>query len=132
MLEDVARDYVNKVRELLEGKEICFSNVATSEVPEAPGVYVIFNEQNEVIYVGRTINLRRRLLREHRRGNVNGSQFRRALSRNFGFESEDQISGYIDQCTFKFKIIEDSKERIRLEHFAIAVLAPILNTKLEQ
>ncbi|MEM1839092.1 MAG: GIY-YIG nuclease family protein [Candidatus Bathyarchaeia archaeon] len=99
---------------------------------DKPGVYVIFNERNEAIYVGRTRNLRRRLLYDHRRENVRGSQFRKALMQNYGFKNKDEISSYIDQkCRFKFKEIEDPAERIRLEHFAIAILAPLLNTKLK-
>lgn len=132
MLENVVQNYVGKVKQLLEGKELSFRNVVSSEVPEAPGVYLILNERNQVIYVGRTKNLRRRLPGEHKRGNIKGSQFRRALSLNFGFVNENQISHYVDLCTFKFKVVEDSEDRIRLEHFAVAVLAPILNLKLKQ
>jgi len=51
---------------------------------------------------------------------------------NYNLTSEAQINNYVDQCTFKFKEIEDPEERIRLEHFAIAVLAPTLNMKIKQ
>ena len=44
-----------------------------------------------------------------------------------------EISNYIrKKCTFKFKIVEDQGERIRLEHFAIAIIAPKLNIQLKQ
>jgi len=132
LLEDVALEYVRKIKELLACRGLSFKNVASSEVPNKPGVYVIFDEQGRVIYVGRTKNLRRRLLGDHRRGNVRGSQFRKALMQNYGLAGEERINSYVDQCTFKFKEIEDSEERIRLEHFATAVLAPILNMKLKQ
>ncbi|MGB9693756.1 MAG: GIY-YIG nuclease family protein [Fervidobacterium sp.] len=132
LLKDVALEYVRKIKELLDCRSLSFKNVASSEVPNKPGVYVIFDEEGSVIYVGRTKNLRRRLLGDHRRGNVRGSQFRKALMQNFGLASEEQINSYVDQCTFKFKEIEDSEERIRLEHFATAVLTPILNMKPKQ
>lgn len=31
------------------------------QVPETPGVYLMFNAQNQIIYVGKAINLRRRV-----------------------------------------------------------------------
>lgn len=132
MLEDIALEYVGKVKELLACESLSFRSVTSTKVPEKPGVYIIFNDRGEVIYVGRTKNLRRRLLGDHRRGNVRGSQFRKALMQNYGFKSEEQVNNYVDQCTFKFKEIEDPQERIRLEHFATAILAPTLNMKLKQ
>jgi excinuclease UvrABC nuclease subunit len=131
LLENVALEYVGKVKELLNSKSLSFKNVASSEVPDRPGVYAIFDERGRVIYVGRTRNLRRRLLRDHKRGNVRGSQFRKALMQNYGLTDEEQINSYVDQFTFKFKEVDDPEERIRLEHFATAVLAPKLNMKLK-
>jgi len=131
LLENVALEYVGKVKELLNSKSLSFKNVASSEVPDRPGVYAIFDERCRVIYVGRTRNLRRRLLRDHRRGNVRGSQFRKALMQNYGLTDEEQINSHVDQFTFKFKEVDNPEERIRLEHFATAVLAPKLNMKLK-
>ncbi|MEM3875231.1 MAG: GIY-YIG nuclease family protein [Candidatus Bathyarchaeia archaeon] len=70
MIEGIALEYVGKVKELLGGRSFNFRNVVSSEVPNEPGVYVIFNERDEIIYVGRTKNLRRRLLGDHKRGNI--------------------------------------------------------------
>jgi excinuclease UvrABC nuclease subunit len=132
LLENVALEYVGKVKELLASKSLSFKNVASDDVPDRAGVYVIFDEGGRVIYVGRTRNLRRRLLGDHRRGNVRGSQFRKALMQNYGLTDEEQINNYVNRFTFKFKELEDPEEKIRLEHFAIAILAPTLNVKLKQ
>jgi len=81
----------------------------------------------------RTRNLGRRLLGDHKRGNVKGSQFRKALGRNFALKSEDAITSYIlKNCSFQFMALEEFEETVRLEHFAIAVLGPILNIRLKQ
>ena len=86
-----------------------------------------------IIYAGRTKNLRRRLLGDHRRGNMKGSQFRKALGRNFTLRSEDEITSYIlRNCSFQFMALEEFEEIVRLEHFVIAVLGPILNVRLKQ
>jgi excinuclease UvrABC nuclease subunit len=133
MYENVALEYVSKVKKLLAIEAFNFRDLSSVHVPDKAGVYVIFNEHNEIIYIGRTMNLRRRLLGNHRSGNVKGSQFRRALMQNYGFKNEKEISNYIRQkCAFKFMEIEDSAERIRLEHFATAILAPTLNMRLKQ
>jgi excinuclease UvrABC nuclease subunit len=131
-LENIASEYVRKVKELLASKSLSFKNAVFRDVPDKPGVYVIFDEHDKIIYIGRTRNLRRRLLGDHKRGDVKGSQFRKALMQNYNLTSEAQINSYVDQCTFKFKEIEDPEERIRLEHFAIAILAPTLNMKIKQ
>jgi hypothetical protein len=131
-LENIASEYIRKVKELLASKSLSFKNATSRDVPDKPGVYVIFDEHDKIIYIGRTRNLRRRLLRDHKRGDIKGSQFRKALMQNYNLTSEAQINSYVDQCTFKFKEIEDSEERIRLEHFAIAILAPTLNMKIKQ
>lgn len=87
----------------------------------------------EIIYIGRTRNLRRRLLQNHKRGNVEGSQFRKALGINFALKSEAEITRYIlENCSFQFMAINDFEEIVRLEHFATAVIGPILNVKLKQ
>ena len=132
MVEEAAIEYVGKVKELLASSSLSFRNATSNEVPDKAGVYLILNEHGKVVYVGRTKNLRRRLLGDHRRGNVRGSQFRKALMHNHGFENEEQVSKYVEQCAFKFNEIDDAEERIRLEHFATAVLSPILNLKLKQ
>jgi excinuclease UvrABC nuclease subunit len=130
--ENIALQYIGKVKELLTSQNFSFRN-KNSNVPDEAGVYAIFNERNEVIYIGRTRNLRRRLLGNHRSGNIRGSQFRRALMQNYGLKDEDEISNYIRQkCAFKFMEIKDPVERVKLEHFATAILAPTLNMKLKQ
>jgi hypothetical protein len=72
-------------------------------------------------------------LGDHKRGNVKGSQFRKVLGRNFSLKSEDEITTYIlENCSFQFLSLGEFEEIVRLEHFAIAVLGPILNVRLKQ
>jgi len=131
--EAVASYFTQMLRELMASRIFSFKNVDFTLVPKKAGVYLILDEQGEVIYIGRTANLNRRLLGDHMRGNVRGSQFRKALMQNYELKSEKQVSSYIkEKCSLKFKIVENIEERIRLEHFATAVLAPILNIKLKQ
>lgn len=114
------------IEKLLTERSYNFAEASSEDVPEKPGVYVIYDKRVEaIIYAGRTKNLRRRLLGDHKQGNIKGSQFRRALKRNLALKSESEITSYILQnCSFKFIVIEEFEEMVRLEHFITAVIAP--------
>lgn len=134
MYKNVISDYLEKMNKLLSKPKYDFSKASFKDVPKEPGVYAIYDtELKAIIYIGRTGNLRRRLLRNHKSGNVRGSQFRKALGHHFNLRSEDQITRYIlDNCNFQYVVIKQFEEMIRLEHFATAILAPVLNVKLRQ
>jgi len=122
------------MEKLLTEASYNFAEASSKDVPERLGVYVIYDKRVEAtIYAGRTKNLRRRLLGDHKRGNIEGSQFRRALKRNLALKSESEITSYILQnCSFKFIVIEEFEEMVRLEHFITAIIAPALNIQLKQ
>lgn len=134
MYDVVISKYVAMMNNLLSEPKLSFSEASSNDVPKEPGVYVIYDKKvKAIIYAGRTKNLRRRLLSDHKRGNVEGSRFRKALQQNFGLKSESEITGYIlDNCSFQFLVIKGFEEMVRLEHFITAVLAPILNIRLKQ
>ena len=134
MFERAISHYLEMLKKLLAGPSHRFSDATSRDVPKKQGVYVISDKRiGAIIYAGRTGDLRRRLLGDHKRGNVKGSQFRKALGRNFTLRSEDEITSYIlRNCSFQFMTLEEFEEIIRLEHFVIAVLGPILNVRLKQ
>jgi len=134
LYESVISHYVEMLKKLLAKPRYRFADASSRDIPKEPGVYVIYDKRTKaIIYVGRSKNLKRRLLGDHMRGNVRGSQFRRALGRNFTLSSEDEITSYIQKnCSFQFMALESFEEIVRLEHFAIAVLGPILNVRLKQ
>jgi excinuclease UvrABC nuclease subunit len=134
LYESVVSHYLELLEKLLAGQSHRFFDASSQDVPKAAGVYVIYDKRmNSTIYFGRTKNLKRRLLGDHKRGNVKGSQFRKALGRNFTLKSEDEITRHIlKSCSFQFMPLEEFEEIVRLEHFVIAVLGPILNVRLKQ
>jgi excinuclease UvrABC nuclease subunit len=133
LYNSVVSRWLEMMRELLAEPSYNFE-VSSEDVPEKSGVYAIYDKRvKAVIYVGRTKNLRRRLLGDHKRGNIRGSQFRKASQQNFALKSESEITAYIlENCSFQFVVIEEFDEMVRLEHFTTAILAPILNIKLKQ
>ena len=112
MYESVVSHYVEKMKKLLTKPRYRCSDASSRDIPKEPGVYVIYDKRMDaIIYAGRTRNLKRRLLDDHKRGNVRGSQFRRALGRNFSLESESGITSYIlKNCSFQFMALEDFEE----------------------
>lgn len=134
MYEDKIEVYFKCLKEIVNQSVFSFAEVASQEVPKKSGVYLIKNSNsNEVIYAGRSRNLRTRLLQQHKKGNIRGSQFRKALSQKNNLGNETEITDYIlSNCCFQFFVVEDFKEMVRLEHFVTAILAPTLNIELKQ
>lgn len=132
--EIVVSLYVDKMNELLAKPRYSFSEVSSVDIPREAGVYAIHDKRLEAtIYIGRTRNLRRRLLRNHKSGNIRGSQFRKALGQKFALKTEANITDYLlENCRFQFMVVKEFEEMVRLEHFATAVLAPVLNVQLRQ
>ena len=133
MYETTISKYLEMMRKL-QVEPIHSFDTASRNIPDEPGVYVICNnKEKRVIYVGRTKNLKRRILRNHRSGNIEGSQFRKALGKSTGVSSEAEITKFImDNCSFQFLVLQIFEEAVRLEHFITAILAPTLNVQLRQ
>lgn len=135
MYEDIIAEYLDRLNRLLSKTNHSFEELpSTSVLSRSLGVYVIFDKRSkEVIYAGRSKNLRRRLLSDHRRGNIDGSQFRKALGLSIGTGNEEEISEYIQKnCSYRFLKLNNFEDTVRLEHFITAIIGPVLNTKLRQ
>jgi len=121
--------YRDRLQHLLDSPIHEFSRSDRKEIPDVPGVYIVYDKtKRQILYVGESGDLRRRLFGDHRAGNRRGSAFRRALSRWKKMEDEKEIKEYIVQnCSFQILPVPDKLRRKRFEHFAIAVLSPTLN-----
>lgn len=145
--EKVIAEYLALLEGLVSAKQYEFKK-PQKEVPKTSGVYIIY-DKNSISYIGRTSNLRRRLLTDHlgkETDNKDRSRLRRALKsrlwENSRFRiamkndlsfSEEELSDYIRKsCTFSFLEVADLEKEVRFEHFATAILGPRLNTKLKR
>ena len=113
---------------LLNSLKYDFSQRSRIIVPLQPGVYAIYHKTgSHLLYIGESKHLRRRIFGEHLTGDKIASAFRRNLSDWEKLDSEEDISAYIsDKCEFQFKQCVEAAAK-RLEHFAIAILQPLLN-----
>ena len=101
---------------------------ASADIPDRPGVYVICDVTGRPYYIGQSRNLRRRLLVDHRKGNGKSNVFRRKLARIKRFDSEPATTAYImENCTVRLLEIDSEWGRLEMEHFATAILSPVLN-----
>lgn len=106
--------------ELFESKIYDFSTLVPSCLPEKEGVYVIWlKDTEEVLYVGRTRNIRRRLYTNHLMGNKSSARLKKYLVDDVDLP---EIVEYIDaknymkeNCVFQFILVEDNNERGHIE-----------------
>ena len=134
LIESTVASYSEKLKQILNQPVCRFAEASSKQVPAVSGVYVIYDDSsNQMIYAGRSKNLRARLLQQHKTGYIRGSFFRKKLGQKYNLDSVTKISNYIkDNCSFKLLEVKSFEEMVRLEHFIIAVMAPILNTELKQ
>ena len=97
-----------------------FSSLVPSALPEKAGVYVIWlKDTEEVLYVGRTRNIRQRLYTNHLMGNKSSARLKKYLVDDLNLP---EIVEYIDaknymkaHCCFQFILVEDNNERGHIE-----------------
>ena len=106
--------------EIFNSKVYAFSSFVPSALPEKAGVYVIWlKDTKEVLYVGRTRNIRQRLYTNHLMGNKSSARLKKYLVDDMNFP---EIVEYIDaknymkaNCCFQFILVEDNNERGHIE-----------------
>ena len=124
---------------LLSQPRRLLASLAADEVPEENGVYLICEDKSVgPIYIGVTTKpveekpsgkpsgLRFRIMENHR-GKVGEDNFLRVLSDELGAGKRQAVEYVKEHCSCQWLVVEDTRERFLLEHFAIAVLDPRLN-----
>ena len=107
--------------QLINSNVYSFFNIVRSELPEKAGVYIIWiKDTEEVLYVGRTRNIRQRLYTNHLMGNKSSARLKKYLVEDNIRHPE--IVGYSDakeyikeNCNFQYILIEDNNERGHVE-----------------
>jgi Nuclease subunit of the excinuclease complex len=113
-----ARDIYNQ---FIKEVTYSFSDVKPSDLPQKAGVYIIMlKDTKEVLYVGRTRNIRQRIYNNHLMGNKSTARLKKYLVED-NFRHPD-IKDYIDakeylkeKCIFRYILIENNNERGHIE-----------------
>lgn len=118
-IENALNDGRMLVKQLLSAPPLYFGNLTPSDIPEGiSGVYAIFDSK-EVLYVGRTKNLRRKLYTNHLHGPKSNARLKKYLVED---ESEEEIMNmddakqYLkDNCYVKYIVEDDTIQRGKIE-----------------
>ncbi|TRO51111.1 hypothetical protein E2P63_05250 [Candidatus Bathyarchaeota archaeon] len=93
MSESTIATYSEKLKQILNQPVYRFATVTSRRVLKESGVYIIHDDSSkQIIYAGRTRDLRVRLVQQHKQGDIRGSQFRKALGQKHNLSSEKEIS----------------------------------------
>ena len=124
-LNAVVNTYTQQLETLLKSNLCSFKTTDRKTIPNKSGIYAIFEHGSDLIYIGISGDIRRRIFGDHLTGDIKASAFRNNLSQHYNRKSEKAITDYITKnCTFKFMELDNPKY---LEHFAVSVLKPKLN-----
>ena len=119
------KTFFNKSKTLIEeinrAKKYYFEGLTPSKIPEKlQGVYVIRSKKsNKVLYVGRTIDMRRRLYTNHLQGNQSTARLKKYLSEDKHspcFGCLQKAKKWIkENCYFQYVIEKDYSKRGKIE-----------------
>ena len=119
------------LQRMLESPRISFRDLKPTSLPASPGVYRIFETSAvfpSTVYVGESESLRNRIYRSHLMGNTTVSTMKRKLVTSGRYRNAADVKAYLRQdCSLQFLLVPSERERMRLEHFAVAMLGPYLN-----
>jgi len=103
--------------------ELLMANKAElDEIPISPGVYLAYNKEGKVIYVGKAVNLKRRILEDHRGGDekMSTSTLRRSISKIFNIAPGRPVRDWIRyNCSFAYIAIDEHDLRDLVEALAV-------------
>jgi predicted GIY-YIG superfamily endonuclease len=127
-LESHRLDVVEKFDALVSATSIPYRDLKPSMIPEQPGVYLItamIDAEEQVYYVGRTKNLRRRLSSDHLHGNLAGARLKKYLIASEECADKIEAKKFIRQfCSARWIEHADFRMRGAIEGYATALLFP--------
>lgn len=114
--------------ELLNSQPIPFKGLVPSRVPQAASVYLITakkSKQEVPYYIGRTINLRRRIYTNHLMGSIANARLKRYLISSRECRDVADAKKFIKNfCYVRWIEETDSRRRGAIEGYAIGLLFP--------
>ena len=129
-LEQRMQQGIEIAKKVLSAPKTTFAEIKPSQIPDAPGVYIIrLQDSDETLYVGRTKNLRQRIYSNHLHGPLSNARLKNSLIEDPNELSITDLTAakqYLkDFCYVKFQIIDDLLERGQAE----GLLSFLLNVR---
>jgi hypothetical protein len=100
-------------------------HVDAEDIPTTQGVYLIYDKDCTVIYVGKGRNLKRRICDDHRGGDalMSTSTFRRSVHKIHGIAPGKQLRDWVrSNCAFAFIQVPDSDLCSAVEALTVRLL----------
>ena len=106
--------------QLLQSKKYSFQGLKPSMLEDEPGVYVIYDrDTGKTLYVGRTVNIRRRLYTNHLMGPEANARLKKYLwkdDRRPEVSTLDEAKKYLqERCDFQYIRVDDMTVRGQVE-----------------
>lgn len=120
-IDKALKEALTIAEQLLSAAPLYFRDLTPSDIPKGiPGVYAIFDEDHgEVLYVGRTKNLRQRLYTNHLHGSEKNARLKKYLMEDISQTDIGNMAAakqYLkDHCYVKYIVEEDTIQRGRIE-----------------
>ncbi|MBI2639550.1 MAG: GIY-YIG nuclease family protein [Candidatus Sungbacteria bacterium] len=102
-----------------------YLQVESAELPESGGVYLFRNDANEIVYIGKARNLKRRIRIDHLSQELGDtmSAFRRSINKVLGIPFGHEMKSWIcSNCKISFIQIDDPDMRSLVEALLIAAV----------
>lgn len=118
LLISIMKDAEKLVKELLSSKKC-----SLDDIPKSKGVYLVRNKIGDIIYIGKAVNLKRRICEDHCGGDekMSTSTLRRSISKQYNIAPNSKIGKWIKgNCSFSYIIVEDHDTRDLVEALSIA------------
>ena len=121
MIQEKVTEAEALISRLQNGKKYYFKNLNPSDLQDRlPVVYAIFvQETGENLYVGRTVNLRRRLYTNHLMGPKSVARLKKYLMEDESvpeITSMEEAKQFLrDHCYFQYLPVDDMRRRGQIE-----------------
>lgn len=113
-------------QELIESPPVVLGDVVRNKVTQKAGVYVVRND-SELVYIGKSVNLRTRICSQHLGPRKRSSTLRRKVSKHLQTDDEDQITEWLRTTTIGWIELGHHGLTLAVEDYAIAKYNPPFN-----
>ena len=117
-----------KYESLLDCEPISFKKLVPSMIPQIEGIYLITVRKSRyevTYYIGRSINLRRRIYTNHLMGPVANARLKRYLIDSGECEDVADAKQFIrNNCSVRWIEESDTRRRGAIEGYAVGLLFP--------
>lgn len=131
MWDDVVREYLDVLNELVTNEEFGFNGNLHGDLSTLGGVYRIMKSGDDsggTLYVGMAKNLQDRIYYNLLMGDRGAHTLRDKLIRRGVCINEQDLTNYLRKnCVCQYRIIDRRQQRCLFEHFAISILKPEFN-----